>query len=380
MSFHPACRRATKRNSIAWLLLIVAMLVCTVARPAHAQRNRGRGGNGRLPGALSNIPRAQLGAFDRLLDDVIDYLTKKYPTASVDPGNFFGKVVLRNPPDDAVDATPPIPGQFGYYVLGGLSNDHRRQLLLLTNEQMPMVLEFQGKFKQFFAKFEELKAQARPTRAMELELQKIGEELGELEVRMGLAQARTFAKIRETMTDDQVEYQLLLRRTPDSGSLENPSVVRVREATSRMPDEQVTLLLAFAERCCLYLTGAASQNVPTLSAKQLTDPDSKEAERKQGFLQTLNPPQLQGLANMLSAQLRLQADATAKRLAIAMQLDMLKTAKRLDERKLPAAGGMMGKADAALMAAKLEGLSSLQSNLSAAQKAFITSNILVGAP
>ena len=99
-----------------------------------------------------------------------------------------------------------------------------------------------------------------------------------------------------------------------------------------------------------------------------------------GFLQTLSPIQQTGLVTLLGAQSGAQGDAMNRRLQIASMLDSLKTNKRLDERKLAAPGAALGQADTQLFIGKLRGLDQLGKSLSDAQRAFISSNILVGAP
>ena len=120
------------------------------------------------------MPRNKLSELDRLLDDAMLYLSNKYDAGSLDIGNFFGKVVLKPPPEDAIDVKPPEPGQFGLYVLGSLNNSQIRMLSDLARSQITVVAEYQAKQKALMAKFQEMQKQSRPNRGLEREMQTLG--------------------------------------------------------------------------------------------------------------------------------------------------------------------------------------------------------------
>ena len=366
----------SRRIFCVWIL--VGLLVTALTPSVDAQR-RGRG-NGKLPGALGSVPRNKMQALDQLLDDTMLYLSNKYDTRGLDVGNFFGKVLLKPPADDAIDATPPEPGQFGLYVLGSLNNAQIRVLSNLARKQVSAVAAYQAKQKQVMTKFQEMQKLDRPSRALEREIQALGKEMGTAEALMGLEQATTFLQVHGTLTDAQKEYLMLLRRSPDAGSLDNPNVIKIRSLADKLDARHRAMVMAVAERCCMFLTSTAAQNVPTLSRRPMTEKDTEEAEKKMAFLQTLSLAQQTGLVTLLGVHSRAAGDAQNRRLQIAAMFDTLKANKHLDERKLAAPGAALGQADVTLFIGKLRGLDQLKKSLSDAQRAFISSNILVGQP
>ena len=68
-----------------------------------------------------------------------------------------------------------------------------------------------------------------------------------------------FLQLSETLSDDQKEYLFLLRRSPDAGSLENPNVIKIRSLADKLDPKHRAMIMAMAERCCMYLTGLAAQ-------------------------------------------------------------------------------------------------------------------------
>ena len=350
------------------LLLILALIA--LVSPCEF------GANSVMAQGRKRRPQAQKRELDVLLTDVISYLKKQPLERAAEPGNFFGKVVLRPPSEDAVDELPPEPGQFGFYVLGGLQGTQIRQLSDLARQQLTAVAECEAKQREAFAMIMELQKQARRDRAMERELQTLGREIGNMEAAMGLVQAEVFLAVNEGMTPDQREYLALLRRAPDSGSLKNPSVAKIYEQASRLDPKLRLMVLKMAERCCMYLTGTGDRNVPTLQSRLRTDPDSDEAEQKMGLLTALNPAQMKGLTNVMTAQTRMKQDAQTRRVQVALMFDGLKAKKHVDDRRLAAPSSAMGEADMGLLAARFQSLAGFADSLSNAQRIFIQNNIL----
>ena len=368
-------------ESVRWpsgLLALATVFTCLQLIPNNAlgQRPPDLAGLKTLPRTLGRLDRPHRRELEQLLEDAMGFLADKFPAPSIAPGNFFGKIVLTPPTIDAIDARPFEPGQFGYYVLGGLEAAQVRQLSDLARRQQTSEAAFHAKRKEVMGKLGELLKAPRVDRALERDLQKMGEELGALEAAMGLDQARTFLSINESMSKDQHEYLLLLRRSPDSGSLKNPRVAKIHEQAARLDPALRNEVLSMAERCCLFLTGSAAQNMPTLTDRQRTEQARQEMVQKLGVLGALNTIQQQGLANLLKNQVQMQSEARTRRSQVALLLETLKANKHVDDRKLAAPAEAMGRADVAAYRTRLQGLHQFRESLSNAQRVFIQNNVL----
>jgi hypothetical protein len=357
---------------------------------------KGRGGeakNGKespaahLPPGFQQLSKDEVKLLDSLCGRALEHIVgsqARSKTSLLSIADYFGSMEI--PKDVAAegDAQPEPPiseTDIGLYVLSRLDGEQRGQLGKLVTGQRTDIAEYEQLREKVLTMLQSLSEEKPPQRGLERSLADAAKAVGEKEIGIAIAQARVFADIAKSLTQEQEQFLLLVRLSPAAVNTNNESIAEVRAALAKheTKDQEAIAILAYKAAC--YCTGTAAQNAASRTGRSNGLFGGKSGGGKEGqttglFLNTLNGTQQQQLYQLLGSQVRSLQTQMSRRTQVIIALDAMKTGKPAVERKLQQAGGQFAQTEVQTAVAEARAIQIIKDSLTATQKGFIQQNLV----
>ncbi|MFY9252234.1 MAG: hypothetical protein WAO83_02180 [Fuerstiella sp.] len=357
---------------------------------------KGRGGeakNGKespaahLPPGFQQLSKDEVKLLDSLCGRALEHIVgsqARSKTSLLSIADYFGSMEI--PKDVAAegDAQPEPPiseTDIGLYVLSRLDGEQRGQLGKLVTGQRTDIAEYEQLREKVLTMLQSLSEEKPPQRGLERSLADAAKAVGEKEIGIAIAQARVFADIAKSLTQEQEQFLLLVRSSPAAVNTNNESIAEVRAALAKhdTKDQEAIAILAYKAAC--YCTGTAAQNAASRTGRSNGLFGGKSGGGKEGqttglFLNTLNGTQQQQLYQLLGSQVRSLQTQMSRRTQVIIALDAMKTGKPAVERKLQQAGGQFAQTEVQTAVAEARAIQIIKDSLTATQKGFIQQNLV----
>lgn len=357
---------------------------------------KGRGGeakNGKespaahLPPGFQQLSKDEVKLLDSLCGRALEHIVgsqARSKTSLLSIADYFGSMEI--PKDVAAegDAQPEPPiseTDIGLYVLSRLDGEQRGQLGKLVTGQRTDIAEYEQLREKVLTMLQSLSEEKPPQRGLERSLADAAKAVGEKEIGIAIAQARVFADIAKSLTQEQEQFLLLVRSSPTAVNTNNESIAEVRAALAKheTKDQEAIAILAYKAAC--YCTGTAAQNAASRTGRSNGLFGGKSGGGKEGqtaglFLNTLNGTQQQQLYQLLGSQVRSLQTQMSRRTQVIIALDAMKTGKPAVERKLQQAGGQFAQTEVQTAVAEARAIQIIKDSLTATQKGFIQQNLV----
>ncbi|MGB7329124.1 MAG: hypothetical protein WBD31_29860 [Rubripirellula sp.] len=359
---------------------------------------KGRGGeakNGKespaahLPPGFQRLSKDEVKLLDSLCGRALERIAgsqSRSKTSLLSIADYFGSMEMPKDKNVAAegDAQPEPPiseTDIGLYVLSRLDGEQREQLGELVTGQRTDIAEYEQLREKVLAMLQSLSEEKPPQRALERSLADAAKAVGEKEIGIAIAQARVFAEIAKSLTQEQEQFLLLVRSSPAAVNTNNESIAEVRAALAKheTKDQEAIAILAYKAAC--YCTGTAAQNAASRTGRSNGLFGGKSGGGKEGqttglFLNTLNGTQQQQLYQLLGSQVRSLQTQMSRRTQVIIALDAMKTGKPAVERKLQQAGGQFAQTEVQTAVAEARAIQIIKDSLTATQKGFIQQNLV----
>ncbi|MCA9136306.1 MAG: hypothetical protein KDB00_06100, partial [Planctomycetales bacterium] len=347
----------------------------------------GRGGdakNGKdspaahLPTGFQQLSKDEVKLLESLCGRVLEHIVgsqSRSKTSLLSIADYFGS--MEKPKDMNVaaegDAQPEPPiseTDIGLYVLSRLDSEQRGQLGKLVTGQRTEIAEYEQLREKVLTMLQSLSQEKPPQRGFEQSLADAAKAVGEKEIGIATAQARAFADIAKSLTQEQKQFLLLVRSSPAAISTNNESIAEVRAALVKIDtrDQEAIAILAYKAAC--YCTGTAAQNAASRTGRSSGLFGGKSADGKEGqmtgtFLNTLNPTQQRQLYQLLGSQVRTLRTQMSRRTQVIFALDAIKTGEPAVERKLQQVGGQFAETEMQAAVTEAKALQIIKDSLTA---------------
>ncbi len=397
------------------ILLIPITFVClpTLQSTAFAQKGKqvggqkqaggkgsdqkGRGGeakNGKdspaahLPPGFQQLSKDEVKLLESLCGRVLEHIVgsqARSKSSLLSIADYFGSMELPKDKDvvaegDAQPESPISETDIGFYILSRLDGEQRGQLGKLVAGQRAEIAEYEQLRENVLTMLQSLSEEMPPQRGFERSLTDAAKAVGEKEIGIAIAQARVFATIAKSLTQEQEQFLLLVRSSPAAVNTNNESIAEVRAALAKhdTKDQEAIAILAYKAAC--YCTGNAAQNAASSTGRSNGlfggKSGGKERQTAGTFLNTLNRTQQQQLYQLLSSQVRTFQTQMSRRAQIVIALDAMKTGKPAVEIKLQQAGGQFAQTEVQTAVAEARAIQIIKDSLTATQKGFIQQNLV----
>jgi len=358
----------------------------------------GRGGeakNGKespaahLPPGFQQLSKDEVKLLDSLCGRALEQIAgsqSRSKTSLLSIADYFGSMEI--PKDKNVAAqgdaqleTSISETDIGLYFLSRLDGEQRGQLGKLVMSQRTGIAEYEQLREKVIAMLQSLSEEKPPQRGFERSLADAANAVGEKEISIAIAQARVFADIAKSLTQEQKQFLLLVRSSPAAVNTNNESIAEVRAALAKhdTKDQEAIAILAYKAAC--YCTGTAAQNAASRTGRSNGLFGGKSGGGKEGqttgtFLNTLNRTQQQRLYQLLGSQVRTLQTQMSRRAQVIVALDAMKTGKPAVERKLQQVGGQFAQTEVQTAVAEARAVQNIKDSLTATQKGFIQQNLV----
>jgi hypothetical protein len=358
---------------------------------------KGRGGkakNGKespadhLPPGFQQLSKDEVKLLDSLCSRALEHIDGSQPRSKfslLSIADYFGSMPIYVDKNavaegDAETETGPSETDIGLYILSRLSSEQRGELGKLVVSQRTDIAEYKQFHENVFTLLKTLSEENPPQRGFERTLADAAKAAGEKEIDIAIAQARVFADISKSLTEEQQQFLLLVRSSPAAVNTSNESIAEVRAALAQhdVKDQGAIAILAYKAAC--YCTGTGAQNAASYRGKSTgffrgKSGGGKETQRTASFLNTLNRLQQQQLFQLLKYEARSLQTQTSLRSQLIVLLDGLKAGKAFVERKARQAGGTIAQSDMQNIVFEANAFTQLQTSLTDPQRRFISQNI-----
>lgn len=360
---------------------------------------KGRGGeakNGKespaahLPPGFQQLSKDEVKLLDSLCARALKQIAgsqSRPKTSLLSIADYFGS--MEQPKDKTVAAegdAQPAPtiseADIGLYVLSRLDSEQRGQLGKLVAGQRTEIAEYEQLRQKVLTMLQSLADEKLPQGGFERSLADAAKAMGEKEIGIAIAQARAFADIEKSLTQEQKQFLLLVRSSPAAVSTNNESITEVRAVLAKLDtrDQEAIAILAYKAAC--YCTGTAVQNAASRTDRSSglfggKSGDGKEGQMTGAFLNTLNRTQQHQLYQLLGSQVRTLQTQMSRRTQVIFALDAIKTGNPAVERKLQQAGGQFTQTEMQAAVAEAKALQIIKDSLTATQTRFIQQNLIV---
>ena len=359
---------------------------------------KGRGGdakNGKdspaahLPTGFQQLSKDEVKLLESLCGRVLEHIAgsqSRSKTSLLSIADYFGSMEIPKDKNVAAEGdaqTEPSISEtdIGLYVLSRLDGEQRGQLGKLVTGQRAEIAEYEQLREKVLTMLQSLSVEKPPQRSFERSLADAAKATGEKEIGIAIAQARVFAEISKSLTQEQEQFLLLVRSSPAAVNTNNESIAEVRVALAKLDtrDQEAIAILAYKAAC--YCTGTAAQNAASRTGRSNGLFGGKSGGGKEGqttatFLNTLNRSQQQQLYQLLGSQVRTFQTQMSRRTQIIIALDAMKTGKPTVERRLQQAGGQFAQTEVQTAVAEARAVQIINDSLTATQKGFIQQNLV----
>jgi hypothetical protein len=358
---------------------------------------KGRGGEARnektatadhLPPGFQQLTKDEVKLLDSLCSRALEHIDGLQPQSKISLlsiANYFGSMTISADKiavaeGDAEIETGPSETDIGFYILSRLSSKQRGELGKLVVSQRPDIAEYEQLHEQVLNLLRTFPEANPPQRAIERALADAAKAAGEKEIEIAIAQARVFADIAKSLTQEQQQFLLLVRSSPAVVNTSNESIAEVRAALAQHDLKHQGAIAILAYKAACYCTGTGTQNAASYLGKATgvfrgKSGGGREMQRTASFLNTLNQLQQQKLFQLLKSEARsLQTQASLRSQMIVL-LDGLKAGKDFVERKAQQAGGTIAQSEMRIIVFEANAFTQLQTSLTDPQRRFILQNI-----
>lgn len=242
---------------------------------------------------------------------------------------------------DAVQPDPQTEVRCGLFILSCMDLEHRRRLASILDENRRDLQQLQksgGELTDLLAGLRK-ESNLNPRRPIEVAGQGSVQEVGRVEAAVTVRQARIFAALEDSLSADQKESIVLAWRSgtvPESGlSAMNSVEAELRGAEPEVRSE----LKRLAWHAGAWLTQESLYQAPLQphaenGDKSVTRQEREPEEVLTGLLELLTVPQQEALRQLVVSEG--QADLRIRNLTNTVNtgLNVLRTGRVLDERKL----------------------------------------------